>query len=80
MILKTFDVKADKPTNAEVIEVKIPAMMARNKILITLFKNSPGQVGDKLFVEYMALEGPLESRPGSHRELLAVDVSKPKDI
>jgi len=80
LILKTFDIKADKPANAEVVEVKIPAMKARDKILLALYKNSVSQSGNKVFVEYMALEGPMDSRPASHRELLAVDVSKPKDI
>ena len=76
LILKTFEIKADKPTNAEVIEVKIPAMKVREKVLIALYKNVPGKAGDKAFVEYMALEGPLDSRPTSHRELLLADSRK----
>jgi hypothetical protein len=80
LILKTFDIKADKPANAEVIEVKIPVMKVREKVLIALYKNMPGKAGDKAFVQYMALDGPLDSRPSSHRELLLVDSGKPKDV
>ena len=80
LILKTFEIKADKPSNAEVIEVKIPPMKARDKILLALFKNSLGEPVNKAFVEYMALEGPLDGRPSSHRELLAVDSSKPREV
>jgi hypothetical protein len=80
LILKTFEIKADKPANAEVIEVKIPAMKGREKVLIALYKGMPDKVGNKAFVQYMALEGPLDSRPTSHRELLLVDAEKSKDI
>ena len=80
LILKTFEIKADKPANAEVIEVKIPAMKGREKVLIALYKAMPGKAGNKAFVQYMALEGPLDSRPTSHRELLLVDAEKSKDI
>jgi len=80
LILKTFEIKADKPANAEVIEVKIPAMKVREKVLIALYKTMPGNAGNKAFVQYMALDGPLDSRPTSHRELLLVDAGKSKDI
>lgn len=80
LILKSIEIKADKPSNAEVIEVKIPAMKARDRILLALYKNSGGEPGNKAFVEYMALEGPLDSRPSSHRELLAIDGSKPREV
>jgi len=76
LILKTFEIKADKPANAEVIEVKIPAMKVREKVFIGLYKTVTGKAGDKAFVEYMALDGPLDSRPTSHRELLLADSRK----
>ena len=80
LILKTFEIKADKPANAEVIEVKISAMKSREKVLISLYKTMPGKGGNKAFIQYMALDGPLDSRPISHRELLLVDAGKSKDI
>lgn len=80
LILKSFDIKADKPSNAEVVEIKIPAMKSREKILLAVYKSPVGKAGNKVFVQYMALEGPLDSRPSSQRELLFVDDKKNRDL
>jgi Protein of unknown function (DUF1595) len=80
LILKTFEIKADKPANAEVIKVKFPAIKVREKVLIALYNTTSGNAGNKAFVQYMALDGSLDSRPTSHCELLLVDAGKSKDI
>lgn len=69
--LKTFEVKADKPENAEVLEVKVPSMPGRQRMLVALMKPAADQLPAKAWVEYLALEGPLDTRPVSHRRLLA---------
>jgi hypothetical protein len=77
-ILKTFDVKADKRENAEVLEVRVPSKPNRHRMLVALDKPAAGQPPAKLFVEYLALEGPLDTRPASQRMLLAATPGKPQ--
>ena len=70
-ILKTFAVKATKRENAEILEVRVPAMPNRHRMIIAIDKPAEEQPPAKLFVEYLALEGPLDTRPASHQRLLA---------
>ncbi|HTN77004.1 MAG TPA: DUF1592 domain-containing protein, partial [Pirellulaceae bacterium] len=76
--LKTFEVKANKPENAEVVEVAVPVIAGRERLAIGLLKPVDGQPPAKLFVEYLALDGPLDTRPASHRRLLACNQEKPQ--
>ncbi len=78
-ILKTFEIKADKPESAEVLEVTVPAMPGRHRMAVAIVKPAEGQAPAKLYVEYLALEGPLDTRPASHRRLLACSPGKPKN-
>ena len=77
-ILKTFAVKATKRENAEVLEVRVPPIANRHRMMIAIDKPAAGQPPAKLYVEYLALEGPLETRPASHRRLLAATPGKPQ--
>jgi hypothetical protein len=70
-ILKTFQVTATKIENAEILEVHVPAVPNRQRILVAIDKKSAGQPRTTLWIDYLALEGPLDSRPASHRRLLA---------
>lgn len=70
-ILKTFPVKATKRENAEILEVRVPAMPNRHRMMIAIDKPAKDAPPAKLFVEYLALEGPLDTRPASHHRLLA---------
>jgi hypothetical protein len=74
-ILKTFEVSAQSADRAEVIEVSIPAMANRDRLIVGQRKRPEGQSA-KLYVEHMALDGPLDTRPETHRRLLAVDPGK----
>lgn len=75
-ILKTFLVKADKRENAELLEVRVPPMPNRHRMMIAIDKRADGEPPAKLFVEYLALEGPLDTRPASQRQLLAATPGK----
>ncbi|MFM7931959.1 MAG: DUF1592 domain-containing protein, partial [Pirellula sp.] len=74
-ILKTFEVTAKAADQAQVIEVQIPPMVNRERVLVGQMKKPEGQSA-KLFVEHLALDGPLDTRPESHRRLLAVTQGK----
>jgi len=74
-ILKTFEVTAKAADQAQVIEVNIPAMVNRERVFVGQLKKPEGQSA-KLYVEHLALDGPLDTRPESHRKLLAVTPGK----
>ncbi|MFO0868469.1 MAG: DUF1592 domain-containing protein [Pirellulales bacterium] len=71
-ILGTFDVTANNPQQGQVIEVRVPPVPDRQRLAIALLKPAADQPPVTLYVEYLALEGPLDTRPESHRRLLAV--------
>ena len=70
-ILKTFPVTARSAEDAQMLEVKVPAMHGRHRMMIAIDKPAPGRPAATLWVEYLALDGPLDPRPASHRMLLA---------
>jgi hypothetical protein len=76
-ILKTVAVKAADRKTAETIAVRIPAIPNRHRMVIAVDKPAVGAPPATLYVEYLALDGPLDTRPASHRKLLACDASKP---
>jgi hypothetical protein len=76
-ILKTFEVKADKPDAAEILEVRVPPMRGRHRMMLAVFKPQAEEPPAKLFVEYFALEGPLDMRPASQDRLLAATPGRP---
>lgn len=77
-ILKTFSVTARTRETAEVLEVRIPAMANRKTTLVALEKPAPGSPPIKLWIEYLTLDGPLETRPASHFRLLATTATTTK--
>ncbi|MFZ4083472.1 MAG: DUF1592 domain-containing protein [Pirellula sp.] len=74
-ILKTFEVTAKAADQAQVIEVNIPALANRDRVMVGQLKKPEGQSA-KLYIEHLALDGPLDTRPESHRRLLAVTGGK----
>lgn len=72
-LLKAFVVKATKPEDAEVLEVRVPAMANRHRMYVAMDKAAEGGPHSTLWVEYLALDGPLDPRPKSHRTLLATN-------
>jgi mono/diheme cytochrome c family protein len=76
-IVETLEITADDPKKPQLVEVKIPASVGRQRTAIALLKPAEGQPAATLYVEHLALEGPLDTRPSSHRRLLAVDPAKP---
>lgn len=71
-ILKTFHVKATTPEEAETLEVRVPPIANRERMLLAIDKVPQGQPPSTLWVNWVALDGPLNTFPRSHRQLLAV--------
>jgi hypothetical protein len=78
VILKTIEIRANSEATAEVIEVPVPPMPGRERIALAIVKPPEGKPAATLHVEYFALQGPLDTRPVSHRRLLACDAGKPQ--
>ena len=75
-ILKVVEVKGTSPDQAEVIEVMLPAVSNRERVLVGQMKPADAQQSNKAFVEFLALDGPLDTRPKSQRKLLQSAVGK----
>ncbi|MFN4261348.1 MAG: DUF1592 domain-containing protein [Gemmataceae bacterium] len=71
-LLKTFAVQATRREEAEILEVRVPPIPNRHRMMIAIDKPGEGQPPAYLMVEYLQLDGPLDPRPASHRRLLAV--------
>lgn len=78
-LLATFEVKATDWSQAEVLEVRLPPMPHRHRMLIALEKPAPDQPPAALYVESLSLEGPLDTRPPSHGRLLATSAGTPAE-
>jgi hypothetical protein len=75
-ILKTFQVKATKPDEAEILEVRVPPIPNRHRMMIAIDRADEPGPHSTLWVQYLALDGPLDPRPPSHRRLLAATSEK----
>ena len=75
-ILKVYEVTATKADDANVFQVSVPRMPGRDRMLVAIEKPTHEQLPVQVFVEYLALDGPLDTRPASHRRLLAVSPDK----
>ncbi len=71
VIVGTVDVTATDPKKQQQIKVNVPPMAGVERYALALFKPEDGSPAPKLFIEHLALEGPLDPRPASHRRLLA---------
>ena len=78
VILKTFEVKARNESAAEHLQAAIPAGIGPDKVAVALVKPEDGEPAPTLYVKFLSLEGPLDTRPASHRRLLACDPNKPE--
>ncbi len=75
MILKTIPVKGRSAKTAETITVDVPANLGLTRTAIAVVKAEGPPA--KLYVREMMLEGPKDTRPASHRKLLACQADAP---
>ena len=78
IIAKIVEVKARTAKDAETIEAKIPADVGLDKFAVALVKSDENEPTPTLYIQHLSLEGPLDTRPASHRKLLACDPKKPQ--
>ncbi|MBL8799452.1 MAG: DUF1592 domain-containing protein [Planctomycetia bacterium] len=76
--LKTFEIKATQEKGAQRLEFKVHLEPGARRIGIACINEKKDNAKQKLLVENLELEGPADTRPASHRRLLACDAAKPK--
>ncbi len=64
-IVAIAEVAGRSPENADKIEVTLPPMAGRDRVMIALSNRDDDAPPVQLFVEHMALEGPMDMRPAS---------------
>lgn len=79
VILHTQEVQSRDKDKPDSIEVKVPPNIGLERMAIALFKTPDDQPPVTLHVDYFHLEGPLDTRPKTHRMLLACDTSQPNE-
>ncbi len=77
VIVGTFDVIAKNPKEAKELRVKLRLPPGFKRTAVAVVKPDDGEPDPKVMVEYLRLNGPMDSRPVSHKMLLACDESKP---
>ncbi|HEX4613791.1 MAG TPA: DUF1592 domain-containing protein [Urbifossiella sp.] len=77
VVLKTVEVKGGTEKSPQIVEAKVPAGLGVKRMAVALVKPAAGEPEPKLFVQNLYLQGPLDTRPATHRRLLACDASKP---
>jgi len=76
IVLKTVDVTGTDKT-PQVVEAKVPANIGLKRMAVAVVKPKAGEPAPTVFVQNLYLQGPLDTRPATHRRLLACDESKP---
>jgi len=77
-ILGTFEITAREPGKLQQIEVPLGKVAGIQRAGIALIKPPAGEETPVLHVEHLWSEGPLETRPASHRKILACSPDKPQ--
>ncbi|MBN9520946.1 DUF1592 domain-containing protein [bacterium] len=76
VILKTEEVRGAEKA-PQIVEAKVPANLGVKRMAVALVKPKAGEPAPTLYVQNLHLKGPLDTRPATHRKLLATDESKP---
>jgi hypothetical protein len=76
-IVDIVEVKYHTEKEAQEITVKLGSTPGLRRIAVALVKPEEGEPDPKLYMQFMSLDGPLDSRPKIHKVLLACDSKKP---
>jgi hypothetical protein len=78
-ILKIVEVKARNERDAEVIDFKIPRNFGLQRIAVAIVKPRDGGPPPRLYVEWLALEGPLDTRPPFQKKYMTCPPDMPRE-
>ncbi|WP_439621740.1 DUF1592 domain-containing protein [Gemmata sp.] len=72
-IVQTLEVKARTEKEAQQQTVKVTGVPGLHRMALALVKPEDGEPNPTVYLQFMALDGPLDSRPATHHKLLACD-------
>ena len=76
-IVEIAEVKHRTEKEAKEIRVKLGPTPGLHRIAVALVKPDEDEPNPTLYMQFMSLDGPLDSRPNTHKKLLACDEKKP---
>ena len=78
-IVKIGEVKSRAEKGADVIQIRLPANSGLERIAVAIVKPTDGKPVPKVFVEWLALDGPLDTRPYFQRKNMTYSPETPKE-
>jgi hypothetical protein len=76
-IVEILEVRARTEKEAQQLTIKLPSLPSGfRRMALALVRPEEGEPNPTLYLQFMALDGPMDSRPASHRKLLACDPKK----
>lgn len=69
-IVKVFEVTARDEQSAQTLEVSLKIESGATRMAVAMFRPEEGESPATLYVQHLALEGPMDMRPESHHRLL----------
>jgi hypothetical protein len=75
-IVEIVEAKDRTEKEAQQISVKLGSTPGLHKMAVALIKPDEGEPNPTLYMQFMSLDGPLDSRPNTHKKLLACDPKK----
>lgn len=77
--VKSIAIPGGDDKTAKTWEIKVPLTKGNRRIAVSLVNPGKDDKSErKLYVEWFNLEGPADTRPETHKALLACDTTKPK--
>lgn len=72
-IVQIIEVKARTEKEAQQQTIKVTGVPGLHRMALALVKPEDGEPNPTVYFQFMALDGPLDSRPATHHKLLACD-------
>lgn len=75
-VISRQEVTARERDKAQNLEITVPPMKGIERIAVAIVKPGEGQPHVQLHIEWFNLEGPMDTRPSSHRRLLTTTATE----
>jgi hypothetical protein len=77
-IVEIAEVTGRAEKDAKEVRAKLGPTPGLHRVAIALVTPDEGEPEPKLYLQFMSLDGPMDSRPATHKKLLACDPKKPQ--
>jgi len=78
VILQTFEVTSRDRNAPQIFQAKFPPTPGLKRIAIAVQKWPEGEPAPKVYLEWIVLDGPMDTRPATQRRLLACTADAPQ--